>query len=147
MLGLRRACDLIAAAVVAAFPPPEEAGTETADAAARPGGKPGWDWLWLLAQWSECDGDPQAFWRQTPRLLKAFFDGKASAAEMAFRHRAWLAWHVAGLPGSRQMQGTFDAFLRGLGLGAKAATPGRQTPDEQLAFAKAWHAKLGGTIQ
>lgn len=48
--------------------------------------------------WVELDLDPDAFWRQTPRLFAAITKGRMNALEREQRGRAWLAWH-AGLIG------------------------------------------------
>lgn len=54
-----------------------------------------WDWAEKLAQWVELGGDPEAFWRQTPRAWRAFVKGRSAAAADAHKARVWLAYHTA----------------------------------------------------
>src|SRR3546814_8453860 len=47
----------------------------------------GWDWLRLLELWSEAGFDPDSFWRQTPRTLKAIMAGYSARVKWDHRER------------------------------------------------------------
>ena len=104
------------------------------------GGDRPWDFERLLVNWIEAGGDPDAYWRQTPRLLALFFEGKASAAKTERRNRAWLAWHSGYLSQARKLP-SLDELI-----GEDAPPPRRQTPAEQLALAMRWNEQLGGKV-
>src|SRR3546814_4003236 len=63
----------------------------------------GWDWLRLLELWSEAGFDPDSFWRQTPRTLKAIMAGYSARVKWAHRERMSAAWHGAAFERSKKM--------------------------------------------
>lgn len=71
----------------------------------------------------EAGFDPDAFWRQTPRLFDIAIRARIRVKEQDQQARAWLAWHVAALPKMKRFPGLSDL----LGIKRKAKL---QTPDE-----------------
>src|SRR3546814_8495349 len=63
----------------------------------------GWDWLRLLELWSEAGFDPDSFWRQTPRTLKAIMAGYSARVKWDHRERMSAAWHGAAFERSKKM--------------------------------------------
>src|SRR3546814_11841006 len=63
----------------------------------------GWDWLMLLELWSEAGFDPDSFWRQTPRTLKAIMAGYSARVKWDHRERMSAAWHGAAFERSKKM--------------------------------------------
>lgn len=53
--------------------------------------------------WVEIGLDPDAFWRQTPKLFSALVAGRLNAMKREHREFAWLAWHMAVLPNVKTM--------------------------------------------
>src|SRR3546814_76848 len=62
-----------------------------------------WDWLRLLELWSEAGFDPDSFWRQTPRTLKAIMAGYSARVKWDHRERMSAAWHGAAFERSKKM--------------------------------------------
>lgn len=93
-----------------------------------------------MVRWVEAGGDPEAFWRQTPRLLDLFFDGKAAAARELRRLAAWTAWHAGVLSKSKETPSLAKL------LGEDAPPARRQTAAEQFAIAASWNTRLGGKV-
>lgn len=63
--------------------------------------------------------------------------GAAQRLQREFRDRKWIAWHTAFLPYSKRMR--FSDFM---GPDRKTGSGRRQTPDQMLAAARAWHEQL-----
>src|SRR3546814_4491365 len=63
----------------------------------------GWDWLRLLELWSEAGFDPDSFWRQTPRTLKAIMAGYSARVKWDNRERMSAAWNGEAFERSKKM--------------------------------------------
>jgi len=48
-------------------------------------------------------GNPDQFWRSTPREVLAFLEGVQLRLEREHQARAWLAWHIAALPRAKRL--------------------------------------------
>lgn len=71
----------------------------------------------------EAGFDPDAYWRQTPRLFDIAIRARIRVKEQDQQGRAWLAWHIAALPKMKRFPSLKDL----LGIKRKAKL---QTPDE-----------------
>lgn len=86
-------------------------------------------------------GDPDRFWRLTPRETQREFEAMGRKAENEHRARAWLAWNTATMPNWRKIPSLAD-FLQ-IKKSAPRIAP-RQSADVQLAQMKAIHVAFGG---
>ena len=57
-----------------------------------------WDWVTLYSSWCEAGFEPDKFWLQTPRLLKAALAGYGARLKNQYRIAMSQAWHAAALP-------------------------------------------------
>lgn len=71
----------------------------------------------------EAGFDPDAYWRQTPRLFDIAIRARIRVKEQDQQGRAWLAWHIAALPKMKR----FPSFKDLLGIKRVVR---KQTPDQ-----------------
>ena len=86
-------------------------------------------------------GDPDAFWRQTPRFIGLFIDAKVRAAKTEQQARAWTVWHNAALPRLKQFP-AFDRFVNG----QPKPTGRQQSAEDQKQMLIAMTLAMGGTV-
>ena len=99
-----------------------------------------WDFGMLHGQWVEVGGDPDRFWRLTPRETKRELGAIAKRAEREQQGRAWLAWMTATLPHWKKVPSLRD-FMQVKKLARRSE---RQSPEIQLAQMKAAFVGFGG---
>lgn len=88
----------------------------------------------------EAGFDPDAFWRQTPRLYGIVLRARGEAAETEHKYRAWLAHTTASLMGFAHHAPKKMPKLETL-TGERPA-PRVQTPEEMQAVFAAIRAEL-----
>lgn len=77
----------------------------------------------------------------TPRLLAAFFQGKANAGIERKRLAAWVAWHAGAIAAADKIPPLDDL------MPTDTRRRRKQTPAEQFAIALRWNAQLGGKVE
>ncbi|ORE90192.1 hypothetical protein ATO13_23191 [Stappia sp. 22II-S9-Z10] len=91
----------------------------------------------MLGIWSgEIGLSPSEFWRQTPRTFAAIVEGFGRRLEAEHNGRAWLVWHGEALHRVKKLPKLRDM------LGRKRKPKRRQTPEEMMAAATAWHTAI-----
>lgn len=82
-----------------------------------------------MGLWIEAGFDPDAFWRQTPRLYDIAIQAKTRAADAQHRQDAWLALTTAALV-RRDRKAPWPTLEQ---LTAKPKAARKQTPEEMKA--------------
>lgn len=80
--------------------------------------------------------DPSHFWTLTYREISAILDGAAKRLRREHDERTWLAWHIAALQRAKKLPKLETMMSR------KSSRKNRQSVDEQIAVARAWHAAV-----
>lgn len=86
----------------------------------------------MLTAYVSAGFSPEDFWGSTPREIEAHMKGAALRSD----YLAWIAWRGAWASRAERFPGTFDRFM------GRKVEPRRQTQEEMLASAMAWHEKL-----
>lgn len=95
----------------------------------------------MLSAWVECGLDPDAFWRQTPRLIKLTITARMRALENQHNDRAWAMWYGAALTRTNKRFPPLTDFLSSKQAPERRR---RQTWQQQRMVAQWWTAALGG---